>query len=255
MILRRLTTAFRKQDWFTVAVETLIVVFGVFIGLQVNNWNEARAVRAQEHSKLLLLSDEIARNDETLAYQSDYTGIVVASGRRALDYLEGGEECVEGCADLLIDFFHASQLWGTAYQTETFLEVDRAGFPTDDTVRLSVSQFYEFLAGQDPINLTPPPYREHVREYFSPDASEALWAGCYGVENQVLEILPRDCLPILETIDTRPMLAAIRADERLARELRYWIGQNIFAFQQYPGARSLAENAIAQLPASQTKAP
>ncbi|MBO6689339.1 MAG: hypothetical protein JJ931_12850 [Henriciella sp.] len=46
MILRRLTTAFRKQDWFTVAVETLIVVFGVFIGLQVNNWNEAR----QDHA-------------------------------------------------------------------------------------------------------------------------------------------------------------------------------------------------------------
>ncbi|MFT5774992.1 MAG: hypothetical protein ACI9NG_000943 [Hyphomonas sp.] len=31
----------RKQDWFTVAVETLIVVFGVFIGLQVGNWNDA----------------------------------------------------------------------------------------------------------------------------------------------------------------------------------------------------------------------
>ncbi|MEP1142985.1 MAG: hypothetical protein ABJH52_04640 [Henriciella sp.] len=46
MILRRLATAFRKQDWFTVAVETLIVVFGVFIGLQVNNWNEARQDRA-----------------------------------------------------------------------------------------------------------------------------------------------------------------------------------------------------------------
>lgn len=43
MILRRLSEAFRKQDWFTVMIETLIVVFGVFIGLQVNNWNEGRA--------------------------------------------------------------------------------------------------------------------------------------------------------------------------------------------------------------------
>ncbi len=43
MILRRIATAFRKQDWFTVLIETLIVVFGVFIGLQVNNWNEARS--------------------------------------------------------------------------------------------------------------------------------------------------------------------------------------------------------------------
>ena len=43
MILRRLTDALRKQDWFTVVIETLIVVLGVFLGLQVNNWNEARA--------------------------------------------------------------------------------------------------------------------------------------------------------------------------------------------------------------------
>jgi hypothetical protein len=52
MILRRLADAFRKQDWFTVAVETLIVVFGVFIGLQVNNWNEARK-QADLQAKLL----------------------------------------------------------------------------------------------------------------------------------------------------------------------------------------------------------
>lgn len=56
MILRRLTTAFRKQDWFTVAVETLIVVFGVFIGLQVNNWNEARQERVAAHQFELSLT-------------------------------------------------------------------------------------------------------------------------------------------------------------------------------------------------------
>ena len=49
MILRRITDAFRKQDWFPVAVETLIVVFGVFIGLQVNNWNEERKNHKESH--------------------------------------------------------------------------------------------------------------------------------------------------------------------------------------------------------------
>lgn len=43
MILQRLATSIRKQDWFTVLIETLIVVFGVFIGIQLGNWNEARA--------------------------------------------------------------------------------------------------------------------------------------------------------------------------------------------------------------------
>jgi hypothetical protein len=58
MILRRLTTAIRKQDWFTVLIETLIVIFGVFIGLQVNNWNEARVERNSEQALLLRLAEE-----------------------------------------------------------------------------------------------------------------------------------------------------------------------------------------------------
>lgn len=58
MILRRIATAFRKQDWFTVAVETLIVVFGVLIGLQVNNWNQERIERNSEHVMLLRLQEE-----------------------------------------------------------------------------------------------------------------------------------------------------------------------------------------------------
>jgi hypothetical protein len=48
MILRRIASAFRRQDWFTVAVETMIVVMGVFLGLQVNNWNEAQRDRERE---------------------------------------------------------------------------------------------------------------------------------------------------------------------------------------------------------------
>ena len=67
MILRRLTEAFRKQDWFTVAVETLIVVFGVFIGLQVNNWNADRSLRAQEAGILANIREDLASDERQLA--------------------------------------------------------------------------------------------------------------------------------------------------------------------------------------------
>ncbi len=50
MILRRLATSIRKQDWFAVVIETLIVVMGVFLGLQVNNWNEARDAEARRQA-------------------------------------------------------------------------------------------------------------------------------------------------------------------------------------------------------------
>jgi hypothetical protein len=45
MILRRVIQHVKMHDWFAVAIDFLIVVLGVVIGLQVNNWNEARAAR------------------------------------------------------------------------------------------------------------------------------------------------------------------------------------------------------------------
>ncbi len=48
MILRRITEGIRNQDWFVVVVEILIVVVGIFAGLQVDDWNEARKDRNDE---------------------------------------------------------------------------------------------------------------------------------------------------------------------------------------------------------------
>lgn len=48
MILRRLASAFRKQDWATVSVEIAIVMIGIFLGLQVSGWNQSRIDRADE---------------------------------------------------------------------------------------------------------------------------------------------------------------------------------------------------------------
>jgi len=39
MILHRLAEGVRAQNWFTVIVEVLIVVVGIFLGLQVDDWN------------------------------------------------------------------------------------------------------------------------------------------------------------------------------------------------------------------------
>ncbi|MEH6490208.1 hypothetical protein [Hyphomonas oceanitis] len=85
MILRRLTDAFRKQDWFTVAVETLIVVLGVFLGLQVNNWNETRLEHAQEAVLLDRLAEDFRDAESAIAVAADeaeqiaeHTGKLVA---------------------------------------------------------------------------------------------------------------------------------------------------------------------------------
>jgi hypothetical protein len=62
MLLRRFILNFRKQEWAAILVELVIVVGGVFIGLQAANWNDDRL--EQEKGRLIaerLISD--LRND------------------------------------------------------------------------------------------------------------------------------------------------------------------------------------------------
>ncbi len=60
MLLRRVIAHFRKQEWTAIALDFLIVVVGVFVGLQVNNWNEARGEREREASYLAALKQDFS---------------------------------------------------------------------------------------------------------------------------------------------------------------------------------------------------
>lgn len=59
MILRRLARAIREQNWFTVVLEVAIVVVGIFIGLQVDDWNQRRLERESDQRALALFVDEL----------------------------------------------------------------------------------------------------------------------------------------------------------------------------------------------------
>ena len=52
MILRRLSESIRRQDWFAVLIEFLVVVAGIFAGLQANDWAQERQDRKQEGAAL-----------------------------------------------------------------------------------------------------------------------------------------------------------------------------------------------------------
>ncbi|MFK8012425.1 MAG: hypothetical protein AB8B80_10315 [Marinicellaceae bacterium] len=62
MLLRRITLHVKSQNWFAVFIDFLIVVIGVFIGIQVANWNEEREDRKLENQYLNRLHIEIAQN-------------------------------------------------------------------------------------------------------------------------------------------------------------------------------------------------
>jgi hypothetical protein len=88
MILRKLADAIREQNWVTVILEILIVVVGIFIGLQVDDWNQLRKERQEESEHLVQLTEEARQALNTI---SRYKQV----HRRAID---GGIDLIQGLA-------------------------------------------------------------------------------------------------------------------------------------------------------------
>jgi hypothetical protein len=65
MILRHLSQSLKEQNWTAIVIEFILLVTGVFLGIQVANWNEARLERVVERQSLRLLLGEVEQN---LAY-------------------------------------------------------------------------------------------------------------------------------------------------------------------------------------------
>jgi hypothetical protein len=61
MILRRVIKHFRNQEWTAIFLDFLIVVVGVFVGLQVQQWSDARQDRRDEVVFLRALHEDVIR--------------------------------------------------------------------------------------------------------------------------------------------------------------------------------------------------
>lgn len=59
MILNRLAEVVAKQNWFVVFIEVLVLVIGIFIGLQVDDWNQARKDKIDEQLFLQRLHKDV----------------------------------------------------------------------------------------------------------------------------------------------------------------------------------------------------
>ena len=59
MIITRIAQGLRRQDWFTAVLELVILVIGIYIGLQVDDWVSERRDRETETMYLELLARDV----------------------------------------------------------------------------------------------------------------------------------------------------------------------------------------------------
>src|SRR4028119_1389435 len=105
MLLRRVIDHVRRQEWMAIAIDFVIVVVGVFIGIQAANWNEARADAALARDYLERiqrdLSADIARYENRIRFWST----VSSYGRKGLAYAETGQTAEATQWDHLLAYF------------------------------------------------------------------------------------------------------------------------------------------------------
>ena len=107
MILSRVIDHVKKQHWTAVFLDFVIVVMGVYIGIQLGNWNEARVesiAAAKFHERLLADMRIEAVNYE---YLEAYYRTVKEASETTYNALSGEMELSD--AELLVNAFRASQ--------------------------------------------------------------------------------------------------------------------------------------------------
>jgi hypothetical protein len=71
MILRRVVDHLKLQHWTAIGIELVIVILGVFVGMQVSNWNDERHLAQKRVTAIARMHAESERNVAYLANRMD----------------------------------------------------------------------------------------------------------------------------------------------------------------------------------------
>lgn len=106
MILRRVIGHFRKQEWTAIAIDFVIVVAGVFVGLQVQEWNADRQTRAKSADFSERLREDLRMEAWQYEFLIKYNQDVLANANRAIAALSGEGQLSD--EQLLVSVYRAS---------------------------------------------------------------------------------------------------------------------------------------------------
>ncbi len=180
MIFRRFLQRFQQQPWGSIATELVIVIIGVFIGMQVSNWNEERETAQKGVVFTERLTDDLRK--EAWAYESliNYSRQTNANQRRVLDAMAGDIELSD--EQFVISAYRATQYKDFNRYRSTYDELvstGNIGLVTDQTLRESaVSLFTTNFLEQIMLQTRVSEYRRLFRESVSAPVQQALLLRC-----------------------------------------------------------------------------
>ena len=230
MISRRIAEHVRSHNWFAVAVDFVIVVVGVFIGLQVQEWNTARQARARGGTYSARLTDDLRYEAWNYEYQIAYYKDVRENADRTLAAITDGPALSD--AQFVISAYRASQYIFNETRRSTYDEMIATGdigLIADPRLRETAFSTYTNPAIQRADEARYSEYRRIFRRVTSADVQHALLENCGdrvvqpGDFTHILGSINYDCTLDLPAAKIAAAAAALRNDRDLlpALQLRF----------------------------------
>ena len=148
MVLRRLAEAIREQNWFTVFIEVLVVVIGIFIGLQVDDWNYERKDRTLERRYLERLLDDITLDIDEMQYALDLAKVRRAMGQMLIDALDDPAVARNDPTRFITAIEQAGYTFLPAINDSTIAEIRFAGhlgIIRNERLRSQLTSYYKLI--------------------------------------------------------------------------------------------------------------
>ncbi len=198
MLLRRVIQHVRKQEWTAIWIDLVIVVVGVFIGIQVANWNAERETKQKSAIFTERLKADLREEAWAYEYLILYNKDILANAEKVLAVMDGEAEMTD--EQFVISAYRASQYKYNVRQRAAYDEMISTGsidLITDTTLRKTAIEIYtsktfdEISAdGQESE------YREIFRKSVSKDVQHALLKQC---GDRFVE--PLDYVKIIKSLD------------------------------------------------------
>ena len=223
MLLRRISKHVRNQNWFAVFLDFFIVVVGVFIGIQVANWNEGREDFRQETKAMVELRKELADSIVTTGAQLQAYGQAADAGKRSLAFIDGSKVCGDKCWDVVVDFMHASQWQDISVNTTSYENMRAQGFPENTAIVDAVEAYRIQNRNNMSAFSTLPVYRSLVRQMINIQPQEYYWANCWALVDG-MEEYRLDCPEGMSAVEAKQLVNEIVNNPNIKLHLTEWTG-------------------------------
>ena len=222
MILRRVIQHVKEQNWTAIAIDFVIVVLGVFMGIQLGNWNAHLNDQRRAEDYLARLTQEMTINLKAFEGRQASYASQIEYGLFAMNASDAPSDR-EAAWEIIRAFFQASHAFTITPQRGTYDEIISSGdlaLLGDQELVNALSAFYTF-GGFSTIEVIPP-YRENIRRIVPFQMQEYLQTQCYKVDildnHSLLDCPAPDDAESLVDLATQ-----IQADTELKRDLRYML--------------------------------